>query len=311
MIGKLLSLGFSSLLGLGLAATFQPTPPDDGPRPPAREKRKEGPGPQDELRKTYDLLRRLRSESRAADAPRSGSATGPSVRPGITGRAEKPTRRATNRPPTNTVPPRTISRERSSCRQRRAVRSNSRPRPAAPTRGYGPRRRPGASGPRPETRLDHIRDQLDKPDESQDARFYNDAARDLYNAARRDASAAGRARAHSPTPPKPSATSTNTSPTPPAAARIHAMRATIDPKQRPSPPPRKRGNDPPPRKRAIGPSPRRRAIGPAMACPLPCESRPSPLYRMLGPGRDSHERDPAGSPAPHPAEPSRPLGGIP
>ncbi len=36
---------------------------------------------------------------------------------------------------------------------------------------------------------DHIRDQLDKNDNSKDATFYNEASRDLYNAARRDAEA--------------------------------------------------------------------------------------------------------------------------
>jgi hypothetical protein len=42
---------------------------------------------------------------------------------------------------------------------------------------------------------DHIRDQLDKHDDGEDAKFYNEAARDLYNAARRDAEAGRNERA--------------------------------------------------------------------------------------------------------------------
>ena len=40
-----------------------------------------------------------------------------------------------------------------------------------------------------ERAYDHIRDQLEKDDPNKDAKFYNDASRDLYNAARRDVEA--------------------------------------------------------------------------------------------------------------------------
>ena len=61
MFSKLFSLGLTSLLGLGLAAAFQPEPPPpgDGPPPPPGAKKKED-GRED--RKAYDLLRRLRSD---------------------------------------------------------------------------------------------------------------------------------------------------------------------------------------------------------------------------------------------------------
>ncbi len=71
MLSKLLSLGLTSLFGLGLAAAFQapPPPPDDGAPPPPSAKKKDEPGPQDGVRKAYDLLRRLRSENRTTGRP--------------------------------------------------------------------------------------------------------------------------------------------------------------------------------------------------------------------------------------------------
>ena len=51
------------MLGLGLAGLFQepPPPPGGGPPPPKAKGKKGAPG--DELRKTYDLLRRVRSDT--------------------------------------------------------------------------------------------------------------------------------------------------------------------------------------------------------------------------------------------------------
>ncbi len=61
---KLTAMGLSSLLGIGLAGLLGGSQPPDGPPPPepkAKAKRKGEPG--DELRKTYDILRRVRSGS--------------------------------------------------------------------------------------------------------------------------------------------------------------------------------------------------------------------------------------------------------
>ena len=55
---KPLALAASSLLGVAITAALPSPPPPDEP-PPPKEKKKEGPG--GELKKTYDLLRRLRS----------------------------------------------------------------------------------------------------------------------------------------------------------------------------------------------------------------------------------------------------------
>ena len=60
---KLIAIGLTSVLGLGLAGLFQepPPPPGEGPPPPKAKGKKGAPG--DELRKTYDLLRRVRSDT--------------------------------------------------------------------------------------------------------------------------------------------------------------------------------------------------------------------------------------------------------
>ncbi|WP_435007831.1 hypothetical protein P12x_005096 [Tundrisphaera lichenicola] len=67
---KLLTLGTSSLLGLALAAGLpaEPaSPPDEPPPPKAKKKGDHGPG--GELKKTYDILRRVRSDNRSAGRP--------------------------------------------------------------------------------------------------------------------------------------------------------------------------------------------------------------------------------------------------
>jgi hypothetical protein len=59
---KLIAMGLSTLLGFGLAGLFQPPPPPRGEEPPPKAKEKNG-AQGDELRKTYDLLRRIRGET--------------------------------------------------------------------------------------------------------------------------------------------------------------------------------------------------------------------------------------------------------
>lgn len=58
---KVVAMGLSSLFGVGLAGLFQePRPPVGSPPPPPKAKAK---AKGEELRKTYDLLRRVRSDS--------------------------------------------------------------------------------------------------------------------------------------------------------------------------------------------------------------------------------------------------------
>src|SRR4051794_24815070 len=57
---KILTLGTSSLMGLALAAALPPepaSPPKEPPPPKSKKKDERGPG--GELKKTYDLLRRV------------------------------------------------------------------------------------------------------------------------------------------------------------------------------------------------------------------------------------------------------------
>jgi hypothetical protein len=65
---KILALGSSSLLGLAMTAALPPEPLQ-GPAPPAKAKKKEDRDPGGEMKKAYDLLRRLRSDSRNVGRP--------------------------------------------------------------------------------------------------------------------------------------------------------------------------------------------------------------------------------------------------
>jgi hypothetical protein len=64
---KLFALGATTLAGLALAVLQPPPPPDDGPPPPPKAKKDQGPG--SELRKAYDLLRRVKADGRVTGRP--------------------------------------------------------------------------------------------------------------------------------------------------------------------------------------------------------------------------------------------------
>src|SRR3954471_13724963 len=66
---KILALGTSSLLGLALAAAIPPEPASPREPPPPKGKKKNDRGPGGELKKTYDLLRRIRSDNRSTGRP--------------------------------------------------------------------------------------------------------------------------------------------------------------------------------------------------------------------------------------------------
>jgi hypothetical protein len=65
---KYVALGTSSLLGLALTA-MMPAEPLTGPDEPPKAKKKDEPGTGDEMKKAYDLLRRIRSDNRTSGRP--------------------------------------------------------------------------------------------------------------------------------------------------------------------------------------------------------------------------------------------------
>ena len=180
---KLIAISLSSMLGIGLAAFIQePPPPGAGPPPPKAKGKKGAPG--DELRKTYDLLRRIRSDT--------GSVRTEERIKDWTDRATDLYRRAIR---TNEQGDLRRAREigtaahdlaRAIDHARNASRLDRQDPDLPPP--------PDRSGPedvdqRTRRDLDRAYERIRSADDvraAADARFYFDAARDLYNAARRD-----------------------------------------------------------------------------------------------------------------------------
>jgi hypothetical protein len=182
---KILTTGITTVLGIGLGVLIQAPPPPDGPpRPPEK---KTGPGgPDGELRRAYDLLRHLRAQ----DSP--------------AGKTEERLRDLTDRA-TRLYRKAVAAREAGEARSAREygaaahdlaravdhARNASllvRPDPELPP----PPASAGPESPRARARRD-LRRAYDRIVENRDrdfgpgSRFYLDAARDLYKAARRDA----------------------------------------------------------------------------------------------------------------------------
>jgi len=184
---KLLAMGLSSLLGVGLAGLFQdPKPHRPGEGPPPPPKKKGAPG--DELRKAYDLLRRVRSESDGGQAEERIH--------DWTGRATDLYRRAVKEREDGSDPRKAHELgvaahdlARAVDHARKAARLD-RPDPELPLPPDE------AEGRDLEERTlhdlhrayDRIQEDRDYGPEA-DAAFYLDAARGLYSAARRDAEA--------------------------------------------------------------------------------------------------------------------------
>lgn len=184
---KLIAIGLTSVLGLGLTGLFQdpPPPPGGGPPPPKANGKKGAPG--DELRKTYDLLRRIRSD------------TG-------TGRTEERISDWTDRA-TNLYRRAIRTREQGELRRAREIgtaahdlaRAVDHARNAARLDRPDPELPLPPDNAGPEDIGERTRRDLGRAYEriraagtegsDADARFYLDAARDLYNAARRDVEA--------------------------------------------------------------------------------------------------------------------------
>ena len=191
MLSKLFSLGLTSLLGLGLAAALPPQPPapDDGPPPPPNAKKKGDPGPQDGIRKAYDLLRRLRSDNQTTGRPeerlRDWTERATALyRNAVTAQKAGDERKAHEYGIAAHDLARAVDHARSAAQFDRSEPDPDLPPPPA---GTGPETDKERVAFDLRNAYDHIRDQLDKNDQGKDATYYNDASRDLYNAARRDA----------------------------------------------------------------------------------------------------------------------------
>jgi hypothetical protein len=190
---KLCAIGLSSVLGIALAGFFQEPPgPSGAAPPPPKAKGKKG-APADDLRKTYDLLRRLRSDSgvgRTEERIKDWTDRATSLyRRAIRAREEGDYFRAHEIGATAHDLARAVDHARNASRLDR--RDPDLPLP------------PDDSGPEDitdRTRRDLFRayERIRLAGDSRpgaDDRFYLDAARDLYNAARRDIEAGREERA--------------------------------------------------------------------------------------------------------------------
>jgi hypothetical protein len=189
MISKFLSLGLTSLLGIGLAVAFAPERPADGAPPPPKGKKKDDRGKEDGLRKAYGLLQRIQNDNRPSgkSEPRLRDWTERAAsiyRDGVKASRDGADREANEYGLAAHDLARAVDHARNA-----ALFDRSEPDPdlPAPPPGPGPENADARAARDLNRAYDRIRDRLD--DQGRDARFYNDAARDLYNAGRRDAEA--------------------------------------------------------------------------------------------------------------------------
>jgi hypothetical protein len=189
---KLIAMGLASVLGIGLAGLFQEPPPPGGGPPPPRAKGKKG-APGDELRKTYHLLRQVRSDSRTGRTEErindwTERATS-LYRRAIRTREGGDLRGARELGTAAHDLARAVDHARSAARL-------DRPDPGlpAPPDGFGPEDIDERTRGDLDRAYERIRSEVGYGPEV-DGRFYLDAARDLYNAARRDMEAGREERA--------------------------------------------------------------------------------------------------------------------
>lgn len=194
MLLKLVALGSSSLLGLALT-TILPADPVGGPPEPPRAKKKEDAGPGGEMKKAYDLLRRIRSDNRTVGRPE--------------GRLQDWTERATQ-----LYRDALKAHEKGEDRKARELgvaahdlaRAVDHARNAAtfdldddlppPPKGKGPDDEDERTRRDLRHAYDRINDLMEEDDDDgPQIEFYLKAAKDLYNAARRDTVAGRRERA--------------------------------------------------------------------------------------------------------------------
>ncbi len=188
---KLIVMSLSSVLSIGLAGLLpEPPQPGDGPPPPpkakAKEHMKKG-APGDELRKTYDLLRRvradtgsIRTEERITDWTERATNL---YRQAIRTKSQGEPHRARELGTAAHDLARAVDHARNAARLDRQD-----PDLPPPPDDEGP----GDVDDRTNRDLNRAYERITTAGEfgpGADAKFYLDAARDLYNAARRDVEA--------------------------------------------------------------------------------------------------------------------------
>lgn len=191
---KLWVMALSGLLGVGLAGAIPGLDAgfDDGPPPPPHEKKgepKKGePGPEGDLRRAYDLLRKIKAEDgvggRADERLRGWTDRAAGLyRRGIQAHANGDRHRAHELGVAAHDLARAVDHAKNAARLDQAQADPDLP---PPPRGEGP------AGDAAEARRDlrHAYDRISDADvdaDDKDAKYYLDSARDLYTAARRDA----------------------------------------------------------------------------------------------------------------------------
>jgi hypothetical protein len=176
---KLIALGTTSLLSVVLAGAFSPA--DDPPSPPHAKKKKDADEPNGELTKAYTLLRRVRADGRTGGRPEERLKD-------WTDRASKLYRKA--------VEAASHGEDRKAREYGTAAHDIARA--IEHTRNASTTEPDDELPPPPEVRDDDERNRRDlthahdriidlRDDDAPDSAFYLKAAKDLYNAARRDA----------------------------------------------------------------------------------------------------------------------------
>jgi hypothetical protein len=189
---KLLLLAISSLVSLGVMGIMpKHSPRHDDPPPPKKKgepgkKEKGGPGPAGDLRKAYDLLRRIKADDGPAGRPEDRlrdwtDRAAKLYRLGVKAHEDGDPRIAREYGTAAHDLARAVDHARNASRFDRADLADL---PAPP------------GGPGPDDDMDRVRRDLQhaydriqeaRGSDAPDAKFYLDAARDLYNAARSDA----------------------------------------------------------------------------------------------------------------------------
>jgi hypothetical protein len=184
MMIKILSAGLTSLLGLAAMAAFPPPPPEGPGSPPPPAKKKKEAGPAGDLRKAYDLLRRIRADNRPIGRPeerlRDWTERATRLyRDGIRAYEERDLRLAHE----YGASAHDLARAVDHVRNASLIEGHDSELPPPPGPG------PDGDDDRIRSDLTHayerIREGLER--EGREDRFYLGAARELYRAARRDA----------------------------------------------------------------------------------------------------------------------------
>jgi hypothetical protein len=178
---KFLTLGASSLLSIVFAGAMPP--PDDEP-PPPHSKKKEAGGPAGELTKTYTLLRRLQADSRTTGRPEERlsdwmNRAAKLYRKAVEAAGDGEDRKARE----YSIAAHDIARAIDHARNASTTAPDDELPPPPGARDDDDRARDDLK--HAHDRIMDLRDDDDAPDSA----FYFKAAKDLYNAARRDAEA--------------------------------------------------------------------------------------------------------------------------